>query len=142
MKIKIFNFVLTYDQSSSKTVILSTDSDNIILPYFIIENPKSLHQEIRYLTKKLFSDPTVKYIEMIDISFLDVHNEFLIDYVKSIENYDYNENEDLCLFCGIIMNEKHMTHLHWLPISKNIDTSIKNNTIDLLIDHTIKNIIS
>ena len=71
MKIRVFNLILTHDIKNNRTVILSTDNNKIVLPTFYIESPKTIHQEIRYLIKNLFDDPDLKYIELINVSFIE-----------------------------------------------------------------------
>jgi hypothetical protein len=147
MKIRIFNLILTHDTKNNKTVILSTDNKKTILPAFYIENPKTIHQEIRYLIKNLFDDPDLKYVELINVSFIEIQNELLINYIKDTEEYKYNEDEDLCLFVGVILTEKNKTNLFWSPIgfpsvSNNSNFStLESSSTEILIDYVIKNIV-
>jgi hypothetical protein len=147
MNIRVFNLILTHDNKNNKTVILSTDNDQTVLPTFYIENPKTIHQEIRYLIKNLFDDPGLKYLELINISFIEIQNELLINYIKEIEQYKYDEDRDLCLFVGVILTEKNKTNLFWSPIgfpsvsnTNNLST-VQSSSIDILTDYVIKNIV-
>ena len=147
MKIKVFSLILTHDINNNKTVILSTNNDKIILPTFDIQNPKTIYQEIRYAIKDLFEDPELKYVELINISFIEIQNDLLINYIKENKEYEYDENQDLCLFIGIVLTEKNKTNLFWSQIgypsvSKDNNLSIvKSSSIDILIDYVIKNIV-
>lgn len=142
---KIFNFILAYDLKAETSTILSTNQEKIVLPTFIIEKPKLILNEIKYNTKNLFNDQNLKYIELISLSFMDIQNQYLIDYIENNqEQYGYKENEDLCIIAGFVMSEKYNTKLHWLPIPKEIEYKKENDkskldTLSLLVDHVIKN---
>lgn len=147
MNIRVFSLILTHDTKNNKTVIASTDNNQTILPTFYIENPKTIHQEIRYTIKNLFDDPNLKYIDLINVSFMEIQNELLINYIKEIKQYNYDEDQDLCLFVGVILTEKNKTNLSWLPIgfpsisNDNKSSSLKSSCIDVLTDYVIKNIV-
>jgi hypothetical protein len=147
MNIRVFSLVLTHDTKNNKTVILSTDNNKTVLPTFYIDNPKTIHQEIRYTIKNLFDDPGLKYIELINISFMEIQNELLINYIKETEQYKYDEDQDLCLFVGVILTEKNKTNLSWSPIGfpsvSNNDNfaTLQSPPIDILTDYVIKNIV-
>jgi hypothetical protein len=139
VQIKIFNIILTYDKKSSSTFVLSADKKKIVLPYFIINNPHLIRSEIRYLTKSLFDDPRLSYPELIEISYLDIQNSILIDYIESEkEIYEYDKDKDLCIYSGIVLTEKNKSSFFWLPIN-NIQKE-KIEPIDIVIDFTIKNL--
>jgi hypothetical protein len=147
MKIRVFNLILTHDIKNNRTVILSTDNNKIVLPTFYIESPKTIHQEIRYLIKNLFDDPDLKYIELINVSFIEIQNELLINYIKDTQEYSYDENEDLCLFVGVILTEKNKTNLFWSPVgyssvsNNNNLSTLQSSSSDILTDYVIKNIV-
>jgi hypothetical protein len=139
VRVKVFNIVITYDKKSSSTVILSTDKKKIILPYFLINNPYMIRSEIRYLTKGLFNDHRLSHPELVEISYLDIQNTVLIDYIESEkENYEYDQEKDLCLYSGIVLSEKNKSNFFWLPINQIQKEKIE--PIDILIDFTIKNL--
>jgi hypothetical protein len=136
---KVFNVILTYDKVSSRTLVLSSNRDKIILPYFIIEQPSKIRLEIRYLIKSLFKDPKINYVELIQISHLDIQNDLLIDYVESEPSVNYDPDTDLCIYAGIVLTEKNLSDLYWLPVSA-LNLKEENNSVDFLIDFTIKNL--
>lgn len=144
---KVFNFILGYDLKIETSVILSTDQEKIVLPTFTVDKPKLILDEIRYNTKNLFNDQGLKYIELISLSFLEMQNQYLLNYLNDHkEQYSYNEDEDLCVMAGFVMAEKYMTKLHWLPIPKEIeykkqDEKSSFDTLSLLVDHVIKNMV-
>lgn len=141
MNVKIFNSILTFDEKQNSTVILSSDNENIILPQFSLTRPSYIKEEIKYFIQSLFYITEIKHIEIIVVSNLEIQNDYLIDYVKSINLYQYNENEDLCIFSSIVLSEKFHTSLYWLPVSFNINMSDKK-PINLLIDYVFKNTLS
>jgi len=139
VRIKVFNIVITYDKKISSTVILSTDKKKIVLPYFLINNPYMIRSEIRYLTKGLFNDNRLSHPELVEISYLDIQNSILIDYIESEkETYQYDQKKDLCLYSGIVLSEKNKSNFFWLPINQIQKEKIE--PIDILIDFTIKNL--
>jgi hypothetical protein len=141
MNIKIFNCVLTFDEKQKTTVILSSDNENIILPNFNLIKPSYIKEEIKYFTKSLFYNTEIKLVETIVVSTLEIQNDFLINYIKNIEKYNYDENQDLCIFSSIVLSEKFNTSLHWLPVDFNVGVS-DNKPINLLIDYVFKNTLS
>lgn len=139
MNVKVFNIIITYDKKSSSTMILSLDKKKIVLPYFNISNPYMIRSEIRYLTKSLFDDPKLSYPELVEVSYLDIQNSFLIEYVESEKKiYEYEQENDLCIYSGIVLSEKNKSSLFWLPINQLKKEKIE--PIDVLIDFTIKNL--
>lgn len=138
MIIKVFNLILTHD--NNQTIILSNDNSNIILPMFTLKNPKYIREEIRYLTKNLFKDKEIIHPELINISFMEIQNQLLINYISDIEIYKYRPDEDLCIYSSVILSKKASSDLYWVPLKKKEDSIVDNiETIDLLIDYTIKN---
>jgi hypothetical protein len=142
MKIKVYNSILTFDEKQKTTVALSSDNDKIILPFLEITNPSLIKEEIKYYIKSLFYNAEIKHIETIIVSCIEIQNDFLLNYVKSIDSYNYNQAEDLCLFTSIILNEKFKTQAYyWLPVDFNISVSDRQ-PINLLIDYVFKNVLS
>lgn len=138
MNVKIFNSILTFDEKQNSTVILSSDNENIILPQFGLIRPSYLKEEIKYFIQSLFYTTEIKHIETVIVSNLEIQNNYLIDYVKSINLYEYEENKDLCIFSSIVLSEKFRTSLYWLPVNFKIGMSDKK-PINLLIDYVFKN---
>ncbi len=141
MNIKVFNSILTFDEKQKTSVVLSLDSENILFPHFNVIKPSYVKEEIKYFTKSLFYNDQIKHIETIIVSSLEIQNDFLIDYIKGIESYNYNPDEDLCIFSSIVLGEKLQTSLYWLPIDFNLNMSDKK-PINLLIDYVFKNTLS
>jgi hypothetical protein len=137
MKIKVVNAILTFDNKKNTTTLLSTENDKIILPYFEISKPSLVHQEIRYYVKSLFNNTEIKHIETIVVSALEVQNDFVIDYIKDKDIYKYDPDNELYLVSSIVLSEKFLTPLHWIPFDFSIDLS-KREPLSLLIDHVLK----
>ena len=144
---KIFNFIFGYNSKLENTLILSRDKEKIVLPNFPVEKPKLILDEIRYNVKNLFDDKNLKYLELISFSFTEMQNKYLINYLQENKDlYSYNEDEDLCIMSGFVMSENYKTNLHWVAIPQQIEFKTKENqqsldTLDLLIDHVIKNMV-
>ena len=140
MKIKVFNLIMTFDRNINETVVLSVSNDDIRLPFFVIYRPTKLKEEIRYLTKCLFEDPSLSHVELIDVSFLDIQNDILLNYVSSNpEMYDYSSEEDLCILSCIIFTEKNISPYFWKSVKQTEDLKqSKDNDLNLLIDYCVQ----
>lgn len=134
-KILVLFGVMSYDNKRKASCVLSTDPKKIILPSTIIEHTKTLKNEIRYKIKALLSGEKYKLnIEDILISYLDIQNDLCIDYLTDNNNYEFNIDTDICLLCGIILDQNYKTSLNWVK-SNLIEDVTKKQKVDLIIDH-------
>ena len=105
-----------------------------------IRDIKKLKEEIRYLTKCLFEDPSLSHVELIDVPFLDIQNDILLNYVSSNpEMYDYSSEEDLCILSCIIFTEKNISPYFWKSVKQTEDLKqSRDNDLNLLIDYCVQ----
>lgn len=140
MNINVYNSILTFNKQNNTTLVLSTNNSEIILPYYVAQYAKYFREEILSWSKNLFRDLKSNDILLIDYSFLEVQNRVLLDYVESIKSYNYNPENDFCVFVGIIVGSKLESSHHWIPLNQTTDI-INQKPIDSLIEYTIKHII-
>jgi hypothetical protein len=139
-QIKILHLVFSYDLKNKNTYILSTNSDDIIVPYSIIDKPIFIQEQIKTTILGFFQDPTIKNIIDIDVCMLEIQNDLLMRYIEdNNDKYSYDQNEDLCMLSSTIMLDKNFSMLNWLPIEFETDLS-KKKSVDFLIDDTLKRI--
>lgn len=134
--IYVINCILTSDQNSKSTYILSDNQTDIILPFFRIENPRFIYNQIRYDIKNLFVSKQ-RLPEEILVSFIEVENDFLIEYVEKNKQYPIDLNKDIVVLCGIILGFKDDSKLHWKKYEFNLDTK-NSNPLQSIVDHTIQ----
>lgn len=139
--IKVIYSIFCYDLKNSTTCILSLDKDNIVLPYSIIEKPIFVQEQIKTYILGLFKDPTIKNLVDIDISILELYNSLIMDYILSSDKsiYNYDEENDLILSCSLILLDKNISHLSWIPVNFNPNLTDKK-PIDFYIDDILKRI--
>lgn len=140
MNINVYNSILTFNKQNNTTLVLSTDNSEIVLPHYVAQYAKYFREEILSWTKNLFKDLKSNDVLLIDYSFLEIQNRVLLDYVESIKSYNYNPDNDFCIFVGIIVGSKLDTNLHWLSLDQTTDI-IAQKPIDNLIEYTIKHMI-
>jgi hypothetical protein len=133
--IKVFGCFITVDGASQNIFACSTNKQELELPYFNIDNPKTLYHEIRYNIQHLFLENMIKFLEEIIISFIDIQNYLLLETIESYKDKfkDIND-DDIILLCGVVLHEKLRTDsMHWIPINnilfpKNIQTIMDDKT--------------
>jgi hypothetical protein len=131
--------VLSYDANQGNSCVLSSNNSKIVLPFIVIEHPKTLKNEIRYNIKKILDSKDYSFdVSNIVISYLDIQNDLAIDYLtESNHNNDYNQDTDMVLLCGVVLEKKYKTNLHWIKTNITEDMMQKQK-IDFLIDHIVQ----
>jgi hypothetical protein len=137
MKLYAFFNIISSDINKKENYILSTDKNKIILPYSEISTPRVMMNEIKYNIKNMFDTGIIKFIEEVIISYIDIQNEILLEYVTKLDNNHFDLDKDLFLSCGIIMNKKSTSKLFWTKFEYSLDEKIDNVTF-ALIDTTIQ----
>lgn len=136
-KIYVFNSILTIDERTQTNWILSSDKHHIHFPFFEINHPRHLHNETRINLKNLFKSDTIKFIEEIIISFIDIQNQFLLDYIESLHSNIFNLNNDVFILCSTILTEKIESSLFWNKFSYEINLT-KPDLQTAIIDYCIQ----
>lgn len=134
-KVYVYNSIITTDHQSKQNYILSSSNDNIVFPRFEIESSRFLHNEIKCKIKNLFKTNTIRFIEEIIISFIDIQNELLIKYIDT--SGLKSDHDDIFLLSSIILSSKIDSHLYW----KNFNYEINFQSEDIvttLIDYCLQ----
>lgn len=134
--IYVFNCILTSDHQNKTTSILSSDNTEIILPVFKIDNPRFIYNQIRYDTKNLFVSKK-RIPEEIIVSYIEVENNFLIDYIERVKKYTIDLNKDIVVLSSIILGFKDETNLFWKKYDFSFDTK-NEHPLKALVDYTIQ----
>ena len=137
MKLYTYYTIISSDINKQENYILSAKKNSIILPYSEIMIPRVMMNEIKYNVKNMFETGIISFIEEIIISYIDIQNEMLIEYVEKTNNTEVNPNENLFVLCGIIMNKKSTSKLFWNKFTYYLDQKI-NDPMFALIDMTIQ----
>lgn len=117
MNINVFNCLITADPPAKKIYVASSKQDIIVLPVTHIDQPKFLFNEIRYNIKHLFAKDSIKFLEEIILSFIDIQNYLLLNLIDKSEDYKFIQDSDINLLCGIILHEKVLSDkLFWIEI--------------------------
>jgi hypothetical protein len=136
-KIYVFNSIITNDLKDKKSYILSASKDKIVFPYFEIQSPRYLFNEIRCNIKNLFKPDSIRFIEEIIISFTEIQNELIINYVENLQDSTFDLNNDIFILSSTILSEKLTTPLVWTHFNYTID--IENpNVVDSIIDYSLQ----
>lgn len=139
-KTYVFNIVLTYDQRTQTNYILSSKKDEIYFPFFEINNTRYLFNETRSNIKNLFHLNTIKFIEEIIVSYVDIQNEFLFDYIEQLETTQFDLNNDIFILCSTILSGKFNSILYWNKFNYELNLQkpdIKTTLIDFCIQRSI-----
>jgi hypothetical protein len=137
MNLYTFYTIISSDINKNENYILSTDKKDIILPYSQITTPRVMINEIKYNIKNMFDSGIIKFIEEIIVSYIDIQNEILLEYVQKLTDNTFNIDNDLFLSCGVIMNKKSTSKLFWTKFDYSLDEKMKDPTYSL-IDITIQ----
>jgi hypothetical protein len=127
MNVFIVYCVVTADEKEKQSYILSLDKENIVFPIYKLESPRNILNEIRYNIKSIFDEKSIKFIEQVIVSSLDIKNELLIDYIKEIDsNQIYNLDDDLFILCGIVIQKMDImvSDFNWLKFKYSIKDKI------------------
>jgi hypothetical protein len=135
--IYVFNCILTSDNNENTTYILSSDNSSINLPYFQIEHPRFLYNQIRYEIKNFFISKK-RIPEEIIVSYLDPENQFLLDHIQETNVYPIDINKDFVLLSSVILGFKDETSLFWKKHDFHFDLKKTNSSIKLLIDYVVQ----
>jgi hypothetical protein len=138
MKLYTFYTIISSDINKQENYILSAKKNEIVLPYSEIMIPRVMMNEVKYNVKNMFDTGIISFIEEIIISYIDIQNEMLLEYVeKNVNNAEVDPNENLFVLCGMIMNKKSTSKLFWNKFTYSLDQKM-NNPIFALIDMTIQ----
>lgn len=137
-KIYVFNTLLTSEENTN--YILSTDKHKIYFPFFEISSPRYLYNETRINIKNLFRTDTIKFIEEIIVSFIDIQNEFLLEYISKLGFTKVDIEQDIFLLSSTILASKVDSELFWNKFDYQIrldKPDIQTTIIDYCIQRTI-----
>lgn len=139
-KIVVFNFILAPDIYADKILLASLDKENILIPTTNIENPKFLYNEIRYNIKNLFLENSIRFLEEIRISFMDIQNYLLLDMLDmeyNKEKYTNINDDDIIILSGIVLHEKLFSDkINWISINNILTNSNIGITTDPIFNLT------
>lgn len=136
----VFNSIVTFDEKTKNNYVLSLNNNKIELPFFQITTPRYLYNETRFNIKNLFKSDTIRFIEEIIISFMDVQNELLIEYVSQLNSNIFDTDNDLFILSSVILAEKIETTLYWNQFDYEINLQkpdIQSSIIDYSIQRSI-----
>ena len=139
-KIYTFNVILTYDQKTQTNYILSSHKDEIYFPFFEISNTRYLFNETRTNIKNLFHLNTIRFIEEIIVSYIDIQNEFLLDYITQLDSKQFNLDNDVFVLCSTILTSRFDSVLSWNKFNYELNLQkpdIKTAVIDFCIQRSI-----
>jgi len=136
-KLYLFNSILTTDQKTDTNWILSLDKYHIHFPFFEISSPRYLHNEARINIKNLFTKDSIKFIEEIIISFIDIQNPFLIEYIDSLQLPVFDLDKDIFILCSTILTSKIDSRLFWNKFNYEISFT-KPDIQTAIIDYCIQ----
>lgn len=137
--------ILSIDHKKKENLVVSSSNnkDSITFPIFKIEHPKLLWNELRYHIAELFFDNgyNKEIIKNITFSYTGIQNELIIRYIESLNNKDYNTDEDIFLLSSIILEQPYdMKTYSWEKFKfvksfQNMD--LFNSIIDYIIQQSI-----
>lgn len=136
-KLYVFNNILTVDQDTETNWVLSSDKHHIRFPFFEISSPRYLYNETRIHLKNLFKQDEIKFIEEIIVSFIDIQNPFLMEYISSLESTTFDLDKDLFILCSTILTSKIDSILFWNKFDYEINI-IKPDIQMSIIDYCIQ----
>lgn len=136
-KLYVFNSILTIDQKTETNWILSLDKHHIYFPFFEISSPRYLYNESRINLKNLFSQDKIRFIEEIMISFIDVQNPFLIEYINTLQSPLFDMDKDMFVLCSTILTSKIESTLFWNKFNYEISFT-KPDIQTAIIDYCIQ----
>lgn len=137
MKIFCAYLILNVDAKQKRTFLLSENEKKISLPIIQIEHPRHLYNEIKYNTRYLLGFH--KNIEQsIAISYIDIQNSLMLDYIDSLNDKTYDTNQDLFLSAGIVINASYENKLFWNEFFFGPQMLKSDPVIYHMIDNTIK----
>lgn len=137
MKTYVLYSIVSADTKRSENYILSTDKKEILFPIVDIVQPRSLWNEIRYNAKKMFDEESIKFAQEIIVSYSEIQNEFVLDYIESLNNDSLSIDTDIFILCGIIMSKKDTKSHFWQKIEMSLDKLQRNATYSI-IDYTLQ----
>lgn len=135
--------ILSVDHKKKENLIVSAQKDDIILPVFQIQYPKLLWNELRYQISELFFDNNYnkELIKNITFSYTGIQNELVIKYIQSLNNPNYDIENDLFILSCVILEEPYdIKNLHWnrFKFVKSLqDMTILNSIIDFVIQQGV-----
>jgi hypothetical protein len=126
---------------NQQTYTLSSKKNKLVLPSKNIIAPKILYDELRYHIRTLFDSNSdhITFFDNIIISYLDIQNYLLIQYLETEkQDYLYEEN-DIVLLCGVILyNKIPSKNNYWLPFDTSVQLDIsRQKPLDQIITYVI-----
>lgn len=140
-KIYVFNNIITIDDKSNTNWVLSLDQSKIYFPFFEISSPRYIYNETRFNIKNLFKINTIKFIEEIIVSFIDIQNEFLLEYISQLNNSKFNLDQDIFILSSTILTSKTDSILYWNKFNYEFNLN-KSDIQTTIIDYCIQRSIS
>lgn len=139
-KVYVFNNILTIDTKTETNWVLSSDKYHIHFPVFEILYPRYLYNETRINIKNLFKKDSIQFIEEIMVSFIDIQNEFLLEYIKELKSEIFDLDKDIFLLSSIILTDKIESTQFWNKFNYEISLTkpdIQTTIIDYCIQKSI-----
>lgn len=135
----VFCFI-TADREKATNYVISDISTEIILPIKKIDSARYIHNESRYFIKSLFTKDSYKHIDEIVFNYIDIQNEFLLEYLKKTNNHSIDITQDLLVLYGGIIEKKPTTKKYWQEFEYSPSKFIENPVlavIDMVIQRSL-----
>lgn len=100
-------FCVLSSDDKKRNLIISVNDEEIELPIVPIEQPKLLHNELRYHVQSMLLKDTYdpQILEQISFSYLDIQNHFVLQLIQEKYPDKYDLDTDVFILCSIIMSE-------------------------------------
>jgi hypothetical protein len=129
--------IITADIDKKQNYVLSLSKDQIKLPIFEIHNARTMHNELRYNAKKMFNENTIRFIEEILVSYVDIQSDLTIKYLTEInKDGTFDLDNSIFILCGIVIEKKEGKDFHWQKYEFSENSFI--NPLFSIIDRTIQ----
>lgn len=135
---KIYIVYVVLSSQNNNIYLLSKDDLTLSLPIYEIISIDKLKQEARYVMKNFFVPNTYDFIEECNYNFLDIQEEYTIEYINGI--YPKSTDNNLYITYGGIAKKSQLTDgLYWNELVFNHDNMgyTTNKSLNLLIDNVI-----
>lgn len=143
MNIYGISCILTIDHQKKQNLIISTDSNKIVLPITKIEYPRLLFNEIRYDIQQMFdkNESISEILKDMNFAYTDIQNELLIKHIENLNDNKFDINNDIFILVAFILNQPYkLSKYTWKTFDflKSIEhINTLNSLIDFIIEKTI-----
>lgn len=141
---KIYSLYIILSVDDSKNILcLSTSKLKMELPIIPIISSRYINDEARYHIRKFFSDTEFIINEQCNYGYLDIQNQFSMNYIAD-QNKDFNLDNDIVItYGGISIYNKVSNNYFWnkLVYSEEYNGYSKDSNLNLLISYISDKII-